>query len=314
MLRGYDPVREISQWNLVVSLLWAETVPVGVALFPLYNNLFFIEFNLTVFIALSVLVFVCGLASPCSSFIRSRREKRERKALRQAALKENGFLLAPIQPRALSELSLPLHIEREVKSVSLIKPAIGGVIFIFALSMSYTAVVYGFSMLPFYLLMVAFLFGPGTVLGIPGIFRVVQPWMLKRYLYPSLSIDEDGITAHYGRQAITMRWRDVRYFGLTSSAMFEKALTTNGAFNREVYELCDGENIICWLAASFLEHDSLLRSGRVAFSDRDRQTEPLASLIVAKTGLPLYDLRLPAQKRARERAMKLAMRGRYGQR
>lgn len=314
MLRGYDSLKEIHQWGLVAYLLGGVMMLVSISLSPLFDNLLFMSYNVSFFVGFILFYVVISILSPLFSSIGYRREKRKRDALRQAALKKDLSLLAPYQPSAISASSLPLQIELKpkLKLLSLVKWTISGLLTAFAFIVSYIAIVYGFWIMPFYLLMVAMVFGvlmPNSSLSFA---RTVKQQLVRRSLYPSLSINDNGIIARYGRETITMRWQDARYFALTSSAALVKDLTPTGAFKREVYELCDGENIICWLAASFLEEDRLLRSGSVAFSDWDRQTEPLASLIVAKTGLPLYDLRLPAQKRAsqqRERAMSSARRG-----
>ncbi|GHO69679.1 hypothetical protein KSC_085710 [Ktedonobacter sp. SOSP1-52] len=141
--------------------------------------------------------------------------------------------------------------------------------------------------------------------------KIVRPSSRRKFLTAILG---SSIILGLGSPALMHLAQNVKVAFNTKGAPpnFDDDFETTGAFKREVYELCDGENIICWLAASFLEKDSLLRSGRVAFSEWDTQTEPLAPLIVAKTGLPLYDLRLPAHKRAsqlRERAMSSARRG-----
>ncbi|WP_201375700.1 hypothetical protein [Ktedonobacter robiniae] len=321
MLRGYDPLKEIYQWSLVAYLFGVEVMLFSIALSPIYNNLMF--FSLMPFVGLILLYMVFTVAPPLFFVISYRQEKRKRDGLRRAALNKDLALLALYQPSVMPTFSLPLRLERTEDFFSLARLIIGSLLTVFALIICYIPIIYGFWTLPFYLLMATFAFGvflPLLSLNFAG--RIKQR-LSRYYLYPSLSIDDDGITAHYDRKAITMHWQDIRYFALTSSTALGRELRTTSLFKREAYEVCDGENIICWIGAIpyggnswvnnnwLVEGISWLRSS-MAPSERDRQTEILPSLIVAKTGLPLYDLCLPAQKRAsqlRERAMSLARRG-----
>ncbi|HEY3993168.1 MAG TPA: hypothetical protein VGM01_09855 [Ktedonobacteraceae bacterium] len=84
--------------------------------------------------------------------------------------------------------------------------------------------------------------------------------------------------------------RQILKSGITSSS--------TPAPEREDFEVSDGENIICWLKAKPFRHHRLFRFGEVALSDEDYTafTQQLATLIVERTGLPLYDLRLARHK------------------
>lgn len=136
-----------------------------------------------------------------------------------------------------------------------------------------------------------------------------------RYLLPSFTIDNEAITARYGHSTITIAWHDIRYFALVSSDTFRQlptsdnpptfrrilrtGLTSSNTPAHEAFEISDGENVICWLKATPFRHHSLFRFGEVALSDGDYAafTQQLAALIMAKTGLQLYDLRLAKHKK-----------------
>jgi hypothetical protein len=127
-----------------------------------------------------------------------------------------------------------------------------------------------------------------------------------RYLLPSLAIDDEAITARYGRSAITIPWRGIRYFALLDSSTFRQLPTsTNSPTFRqllktgilspgtpapkyEAFEISDGENIICWLKTTPFRHHRLFRFGEIALSDEDYATftQQLASLLMEKTNLP----------------------------
>ncbi|MBA2285371.1 MAG: hypothetical protein H0W02_07820 [Ktedonobacteraceae bacterium] len=49
------------------------------------------------------------------------------------------------------------------------------------------------------------------------------------YLLPSLTINDESITARYGRDTITIAWRDIRHFGLVNSATFRQLPISNNS-------------------------------------------------------------------------------------
>lgn len=120
------------------------------------------------------------------------------------------------------------------------------------------------------------------------------------YLLPSLKADEEGISARYGKDAITMRWRDIRYFALVDSASFRglidpKQKKPDGANKaRAAYEISDGENRICWLDAPPFSSQLLLLNGESEMSEAQYTTfaQQLASQVSERTELPLYDFRV----------------------
>jgi hypothetical protein len=84
-----------------------------------------------------------------------------------------------------------------------------------------------------------------------------------------------------------------------SSATFRGLPGSKTKSPREAFEISDGENAICWLKTEPLSSHRLSRFGKIVLSDEDYAafTQQLAALIIDKTGLPLYDLRLDKHKK-----------------
>ncbi|GCE07160.1 hypothetical protein KDAU_44890 [Dictyobacter aurantiacus] len=153
-----------------------------------------------------------------------------------------------------------------------------------------------------------------------GMWMEMRLYIAGYYLLPSLTIDDESITARYGRGTITIAWSDIRYFALVDSTTFcrlptsdnpptfRQLLTSGGTLSHlpvpahEAFEISDGENMICWLKAAPFRHHRLFRFGEVALSGRDYAafTQQLAALLMEKTNLPVYDLRLATQKSRRK--------------
>ncbi|GCE45830.1 hypothetical protein EI42_02750 [Thermosporothrix hazakensis] len=100
-------------------------------------------------------------------------------------------------------------------------------------------------------------------------------------LYPSFTITESGITAHYlWHRAVTIRWDEVRYFALTG-------YKTNAA--TETYELSDGTHTIRW--RNPFSHNLSFYKPTMSREEYERFFRDLPAFIRAKTGRPLLDLR-----------------------
>jgi len=309
MLRGYDPLKEIHHWHLVMFLLVGEFLLASLLLSPFLTGFSSInaytwspQFILGLLLAYSLLAITLLIMARRSL----RSEKKQRDPLRQGALNRDSQLLAPIQPPPHAQaLALPLHIEGRLRW-PFIWLLIGGAV-IFA----------SMIVLDIWILLgnppdLAFLVSSGSAIAIQiplWISRAIQKVIAGHYLLPALQVDEDGISARYGRDTISMHWEDVRYFALASS------MTFRGTGQREAFELSDGENMICWLVAEpFSAYNLLWSSGapsstQVTLSAQDYAsfTQQLSSLIVAKTGRPLCDLRLPKHKKKSRQARPLPM-------
>jgi hypothetical protein len=99
----------------------------------------------------------------------------------------------------------------------------------------------------------------------------------------------------------------VRYCALVSSSTFHRIPDSKRAassFTREAYEISDGENRLCWLEASPFFSYRLLQNGEMALSDQQYTTfaRQLASLVIERTGLPLYDFREQKKRKTRRRS------------
>jgi hypothetical protein len=107
---------------------------------------------------------------------------------------------------------------------------------------------------------------------------------IGHYMLPELDVDDNGITARCGRDTVTMAWQDIRYFALSNSNMIARR---KGLIKAYMYEICDGENIINWAP-----NTKTVTTYKVDRADYDTlASEQLPALVVARTGLPLLDLR-----------------------
>jgi hypothetical protein len=306
ILRGYDPLQEIGQWNIISSLLVSELILVGAASVSFYNN----EFMLTggAFWSIRPGIFVPLLlllgTFPCFFTYRSyRREKQERATLRHDALIVNaaGQAQPEFQPLPVSQrFPLPMQIESRPKKLLTTPSVIGGSLFVAAILMNCIMLLASSWEVPLLLSIIVMFMGMVSVISFgPGIGRDMRLRIAGHYLLPSLTIDDVAITARYGHDTITIAWHDIRHFALVSSATFRSLPGSKIISKREAFEISDSENIICWLKAEPLSSHRLFRFGEVALSDEDYAafTQQLAALIMARTGLPLYDLRLAKHKK-----------------
>lgn len=306
ILRGYSPLKEIYQWSLIIYLLAGEMVLVSTASSPLMNNLGFMDGKSgSLRFALLFLLFyaLLGIAYPLLPFILYSREKRRRDALRREALRTESSSLALIQPSSSQGFLLPSCLESSAKRFVSLRVFMIALLIIALLVINNILILGGFWRVPFMIAIIPY--ATGTILPaiMIGVARIVQVHIVEHYLLPSLHIDDHGITARYGRRdTIEMHWQDIRSFALVSSTTFGNGSgqrTASGMAKREAFELGDGENTICWLAGVPPHSYRLSLSNEVTLSAQDyiAFTSQLTSLIVARTGLPLSDLRLSAHNR-----------------
>lgn len=306
LLLGYDPLQEIYQWNMISVVLLGELLLVCVALVPLYNNLSLMASDSIWGIRPSIIIPFLLLLFVIPHFFkwkRYRSEKQQREILRREALSLSAPDQALTQSRSsLHGLSLPIEIESRQKSFFSIQTIFGICFLIVLLMINYVTVLAGSWEMPSWFMIVPTILGVAMVPSLyVGIGRTVRLRIAGHYLLPSLKIDDEAITARYQHDTISISWRDVRYFGLVSSATFFKLPGKQGTQNppeREAFEISDSENSICWLKASPFRSHRLFWFGEVELSDKDYAafTQQLASIIMERTGLPLYDLRLAKHK------------------
>jgi hypothetical protein len=132
-----------------------------------------------------------------------------------------------------------------------------------------------------------------------GIANLIQMYIAAHYFHPQLHIGNEGITARYGHDTITMAWNDIRYFALINSKLPNAGLNRKAQWS-EAFEISDGENRVCWLAHQPLSSYRLFRLDDTDFGEPGyaKFTQQLAALIVERTHLPLMDFRLEEKKRA----------------
>lgn len=305
-LRGYDPLQEIYHWSLIIFLLLDEMIMVSIAFVPAVDTVSFLSsqaWNIKFGIGVVLLFLLAGIASPPLMFLHYRREKRKREMLRQAALMGSNQPLAPLQPpAALAPLSLPIRLESQLSKSFVQGILIGTLLVILVLALDGVALLGISWQIPSFLGLFLYSFSGLVLAAVAGIARAIQTRVAGYYLHPSLQVDNEGMSARYGRETISIAWRDVRYFALVSSTTFSKKpgkRARSGTSEREAFEISDGENRICWLVASPFPSYNLLWFGETALSAQDYASlrQQLASLIVAKTGCSLLDFRLPKRKR-----------------
>ncbi len=105
--------------------------------------------------------------------------------------------------------------------------------------------------------------------------------------YQRLEIQAEGLTVYAGFRCQTIRWDEVRLFAIDGA--------TDPSELSIRYELSSATTIVRWdrqTSASPFHHLT------PPFGAYNRHMAALLSLIAAKTGLPLYDLRLPKQQTA----------------
>src|SRR5579859_4916424 len=96
MLRGYNPLREIAHWSLILFTLAGEATLANFCVYPMFNNLSMMDgeaWQTPFIITLLLFVMLLSIGIPSFQLIRSRREKQKMAHLRQAILKGNSQLL-----------------------------------------------------------------------------------------------------------------------------------------------------------------------------------------------------------------------------
>ncbi len=110
-----------------------------------------------------------------------------------------------------------------------------------------------------------------------------------------LVITDDGMTLYRGGRRKTIRWEEARLFSLPSSeargGSITRAGSPQGIENLPIYELASERAIIRW---EKINADNVARSseqGRLTRFEYNMLINRLNTIVVARTGLPLYDLR-----------------------
>ncbi len=235
-------------------------------------------------LSIDVFLVLCFGFSFISTMLQRRYWQRiERRRL--AAAGGDPSLLASEQPGAtLVALQLPCNIEVRMGNGAIV--LLIGMILVFALIFSaiYSWAIDGFLFISpdrFHTFLVLFAI-VGGLMVIVLLFLFLSPIGLGRQ---KVEVTEQGLSARYGGKKSSMRWEEIRLFALYNTWGAEK--------NRSsiTYELSSATDIARW---AWILRPKPLRMGMVPivpFEEYTRQMQALCALIVARTSLPLYDLR-----------------------
>ena len=110
--------------------------------------------------------------------------------------------------------------------------------------------------------------------------------MISRQLSQQLDITEDGLTSRYMGIVSSIRWDEATLFATYAAfgAQKSKAVST--------YELSGTNSMVKWTWYKYKGRNSFMSIRPTnPIDEYNRQMQALLSLVVARTGLPLYDLR-----------------------
>lgn len=104
-------------------------------------------------------------------------------------------------------------------------------------------------------------------------------FLLRTQLIFTIVVDEQGISSTYQGVTSSINWSDARLFAVLNQ---ERPATMR------YYELSNGRTIVGWV--NMPERTLLQRKNSRGNIEYRRKVQALLSVIVARTGLPLYDL------------------------
>lgn len=301
LLHGYDPFKEWVHWNILAGILAGMLAGMGFISSPPFLNgsLPAGELWTGISVLLLVVLFLVICVVPVLPlWTHIRREERQRNSWRRNALQ--GIDLRPVSPQPVASewpLSLPSHLESRISHALFTVIGAGGLIVVTVFLSGYLWIsgdAGAFSPVLGELFSVLELI---AVFSSLGIVHLIQRYIMAHYLHPQLSIDAESITARYGRDTITMAWRDVRYFALINSRLPNAGLYRKASWC-EAFEISDGENRVCWLAHQPLSSSRLFTLDGTDLREAGyaKFTQQLAALIMERAQLPLLDFRLEEKK------------------
>ena len=210
---------------------------------------------------------------------------RKQNKRRQQAANGDQNLIAEQQPAQETSLTLPLIItQRTAKGWTIVL-----IVAFILLVVPFVGIAVGFA-------------SNGTDLLLIFILLVLVAGVLTFFFaapvirgYQTLMVDERGISVRVGLGRIhRIRWDEARLFAV--SAFYKSGYIINTEMRRlpEFYEVSSANDVVRWRwirSWSFIAVEPTL-----LVAEYDRQMQALFSLIVAKTGLTLYDVR-PREQR-----------------
>ncbi len=235
------------------------------------------------------------------SFIQQGRYWKRFEQRRNRAARGDQSLLSEEQP-ALDEaaLSLPLTIQSRISSPEnfflptiaaiVITIIVGGVIGFLA---GFTSIFSPSNVLSFVLRGLAIL-----VLVLVMLFAMVFLVLVLSRTDQRIELTEQGMTIRQGGRAHSVAWDEARFFTI------EGVYGANRSLSPRVYQLASANDILKW---TYQRRRSPQRSGLLyrpilaikpttSYEEYERQMQALPALVVAKTGLALYDLRDDSQR------------------
>ncbi|MBO0784153.1 MAG: hypothetical protein J2P37_35550 [Ktedonobacteraceae bacterium] len=288
MLRGYDPFQELYRWIRVFFFLMGLAVAITIFLSQtttyIESSQGALGFGLMIFgLALPLLIFIIDIALVLPQGRSLKKLRRQRAAVLA------GTSLPRVMQQPVTDvvpISLPLQVRRRLRRGFLTTIIIMLAIFVGGLILLQVP-----WLVPNpYTLSDLFFVGSGGLSILLASIALMYPMLfliaivIGYYMLPELDIDDNGITARCGRDTVTMAWQDIRYFALSNSNMIARR---KGLIKAYMYEICDGENIINWAP-----NTRTVKTYKMDHAAYDTlASEQLPALVMARTGLPLLDLR-----------------------
>jgi hypothetical protein len=128
-------------------------------------------------------------------------------------------------------------------------------------------------------IMITFLFAMAAMIGVARTRQVVE-------------VTEQGMTArHFGKEIHGVAWDEARLFAIEGFSRL------NRPWLPSMYQLASNNDVVRWQRVGRLDgRRTFTGATGISYEEYEWQMRALLSLVVAKTGLPLYDLRDDRQR------------------
>lgn len=229
-----------------------------------------------------LILYALVLAAAAATVFRIRANLKQLEQKRERALRGDRSLLAREQPLANPNfLPLPTTIRldksrRVVVALGMMIALLIVIPFVIGLAIGLSQGYHNLANNAL-LLIVAVIFG-GAVAALLLALALIL-FLLRSQLIFTIVVDERGISSTYQGVTSSINWSEARLFAVLSQ---ERAATMR------YYELSNGRTIVGWL--DMPQYTLFRRMNNPANLEYRRKVQALLSYIVARTGLPLYDL------------------------
>ena len=266
---------------IVDALLWILIGILLIAGYKLNNGPTWLPFVSSLLIYIGFMSLIALITMIPQGRYWKRQERR-----RQEAAQGAQALLAAEQPAPdANALTLPITIEQRPNRMLLLIPALIAVLaIVFAFSIVY---IYPQSLSPHHSVPQSTLYAIAAVAFIAlallgGLLFFVTYYRVRQ----QITVTQDGILMLGVRKVHSMRWDEVLLFAI--DGMYNTKKVTEPF----LFELSSANEVIRW---NWLRKSTrriiFLAKPAVPRAEYERQMQALNSLIAARTGLPLYDLR-----------------------